>query len=72
MTKRDRRRKLLGHLIEGGTELVSRDVNRTLECQRCGGPLDLRTESMTGRTIEVCRRCRSSQPVQRFLPIAEE
>ena len=73
MPKRDRRRKLLGYLVEGGTELlVSRDLNRPLECQRCGGPVDLRTVSMTGQTVEVCQRCRSSQPVQRFLPVAEE
>ncbi len=72
MTKRDRRRKLLGYLLEGGPDLVSRDVNRTLECERCGGPLVLDTVSMTGQTVEVCRQCQSSHPVQRFRPVAEE
>ena len=62
----------MGYLVEEGSELVSRDVNRTLECQRCGGPLELRTVSMTGQTVEICQRCRSSRPVQRFAPVAEE
>ena len=54
MVKRDRRGELRGHELEAGEELVTRDVNRTLKCTRCGDPLELRTVPMTGRAIEVC------------------
>ena len=70
--KRDRRRKLLGHEQEAGEGLVTRDVNRTLKCTRCGGPLELRTIPMTGQAIEVCRGCGTSHPVVRFRPVEEE
>ena len=69
--KHDRRRKLLGHEQDAGDELVTRDVDRTLKCTRCGGPLELRTTPMTGQTIEVCQRCGTSHPVVRFRPVAE-
>ncbi len=70
--KRDRRRQLLGHEQVAGEELVTRDVNRTLKCTRCGGALELRTIPMTGEAIEVCRSCGTSHPVVRFKPVEEE
>ncbi len=70
--KRDRRRKLLGHEQDAGEKLVTRDVNRTLKCTRCGGPLELGTVPMTGHAIEMCRRCGTSHPVVRFKPVEEE
>ncbi len=72
MVKPDRRRELLGHEVEAGEELITRDVNRTLKCIRCGGPLELRTVPMTGQTVEVCLGCGTSHPVARFRPVAEE
>ncbi len=72
MVKPDRRRTLRGRELEAGEELVTRDVNRSLACTRCGGPLDLRTVPMTGQAIEVCRRCGTSHPVVRFRPVKEE
>ncbi len=69
--KPDRRRELRGHELEAGEELVTRDVNRTLTCTRCDGPLELRTVPMTGQTIELCRRCGTSHPVVRFRPEEE-
>ncbi len=71
MVKSDRRRELRGREVEAGDELVTQDVNRTLKCIRCGGPLELRTVPMT-RTVEVCRGCGTSHPVARFLPVEEE
>ncbi len=71
MIKPDRRRTLRGHELEAGEELVTRDVNRTLKCTRCGDPLELRTVPMTGQAIEVCRRCGTSHPVVRFRPEEE-
>ena len=70
--KRDRRRQLLGHEQEAGEGLVTKDVNRTLKCTRCGDPLEMRTIPMTGQAIEVCRRCGASHPVVRFRPVEEE
>lgn len=72
MAKRDLRHELLGHLLECSGELVTRDVNRTTHCQRCGGHLDMRTLPMTGQMVEDCRRCGTSQRIQRFLPVAEK
>ncbi len=72
MIKPDRRPTLRGHELEAGEELVNRDVNRTLKCTRCGGPLELRTIPMTGQAIEVCGDCGTSQPVVRFRPVEEE
>ncbi len=70
--KADRRRKLRGHEVEAGEELVTRDVNRTLKCARCGDSLELHTVPMTGQTVEVCRRCGTSHPVARFRPVEDE
>ncbi len=70
--KRDRRRELLGHELRAGEDLVTRNVNRTLKCARCGGPLQLNTVPMTGQTVEVCVDCGTSKPVQRFRPVEEE
>ena len=70
--KRDRRKELLGHGQETGDELVTRNVNRTLKCTRCGGLLELRTVPMTGQTVEECRSCGTSEPVVRFRPVEEE
>ena len=70
--KADRRRKLRGHEVEAGEELVTRDVNRTLKCARCGDSVELRTVPMSGQTIEVCRRCGASHPVARFRPLEDE
>ena len=72
MVKHDRRRELRGREVEAGDELVTRDVNRTLKCIRCGWALELHTVPMTGRTVEVCRGCGTSHPVARFLPVEEE
>lgn len=72
MVKPDRRKKLLGRRLEGGGELVSRDVTRAPLCERCGGRLDMRTTPMTGQIVEECQRCGMRQPVQRFLPVAED
>ena len=72
MIKPDRRRTLRGQELEAGEELVTRDVNRTLKCTRCGDPLELSTVPMTGQAIEVCRRCGTSHPVVRFRPEEEE
>ncbi len=70
--KRDRRRELLGHELRAGENLVTRNVNRTLKCAGCGGPLQLNTVPMTGQTVEVCGDCGTTQPVHRFRPVAEE
>ena len=71
MVKRDVRQQLWGHEIETGEELVTRDLNRTLRCTRCGGPLEFRTISMTGQAIELCWQCGTSRPVVRFWPSEE-
>ncbi len=72
MAKRDLRHKLLGHLLEGRGELITRDVNRTIHCEQCGGHLEMRTLPMTGQIVEECRCCGTSQPIPRFLPVAED
>jgi hypothetical protein len=72
MVKPDRRKKPLGRRSEGGGELVNRDVTRAPQCERCGGRLDMRTIPMTGEIVEECQRCGMRQPVQRFLPVAED
>ncbi len=72
MAKRDLRHKLLGHLLEGRGELITRDVNRTIHCEQCGGHLEMRTLPMTGQRVEGCRPCGTSRPVQRFLPVTED
>ena len=70
--KRDRRRELLGHELRAGEDLVTRNVNRTLKCPQCGGPLQLNTVPMTGQTVEVCADCGTSKPVHRFRPVGED
>jgi ribosomal protein L37E len=72
MAKRDHRKKLVGHLLDPSGAPTIRDVNRTVRCERCGGSLDIRTVPMTGQTVEECRRCGTSQPVRRFLPVGED
>ena len=72
VAKSDRRRQLRGHELEAGEKLVTRDVNRTLKCVQCGGPLELHTVPMTGQAIEVCRRCGTSHPIVRFRPEEEK
>ncbi len=72
MAKRDLRHELLGHLLEGTGELVTRDVNRTIHCEQCGGQLEMRTLPMTGQTVEECRRCGTSRLVPLFRPLEEE
>ncbi|MFQ6047035.1 MAG: hypothetical protein ACE5PT_11885 [Gemmatimonadales bacterium] len=72
MTKRDLRRKLVGHFLVGRGELITRDVNRPLVCERCGGELNVRTDSMTGQALEECRRCGVRQAVRRFQPSGED
>ena len=72
MAKRDLRHKLVGRLVEGSGQLISRDVNRTLHCERCGGHLDMHTVPMTGQIVEECRGCGVRKPVSRFVPVAED
>jgi hypothetical protein len=72
MAKRDLRQKLLGHLVEGSGELIIRNVDQTIQCDRCGGHLQMRTLPMTGQLVEGCRHCGTSQPVPRFLPVTED
>ncbi len=72
MIKPDRHPTLRGHELEAGEELVTRDVNRSLKCTRCGGPIELRTIPMTGQAIEVCGDGGTSQPVVRFRPVEQE
>lgn len=72
MAKRDLRRKLLGHFLEGGGEMTERDVNRPVRCDLCGGPLLLRSNSMTGETMEECKNCGASRAVRRFQPLPDE
>ena len=71
VVKPDRRGLLHGHELEVGDELVTRDVNRTMKCTQCGGRLEVRTVPMTGRVLEECRHCGTSEPVHRFTPIEE-
>ena len=71
MSDRDVRRQLQGHFVEGNGELTIRDVSAAAYCERCGGRLDIRTVPMTGRVVEECRRCGTSEPVQRFAPMKE-
>ena len=71
MSVRDVRRQLRGHFLEGDAELIIRDVSAAANCERCGGRLDIGTVPMTGRVVEQCRRCGTSEPVQRFLPMKE-
>ncbi len=72
MAKRDLRRRLVGHYAEGRGELVSRDMNLSAHCERCGGKLDMRTLAMTSQIVEECRRCGTSQLVRRFVPVEDE
>jgi hypothetical protein len=72
MPKRDLRHTLLGHLAEGSGELVIRDVDRTIHCDRCGSHLEMRTLPMTGQMLEECRQCGTSRPVPRFLPVTND
>jgi hypothetical protein len=72
MRRRDLRQKLLGHLVEGSGELIIRDVGRTIQCDRCGSHLEMRTLPMTGQMLEECLHCGTSQPVQRFLPVTND
>jgi hypothetical protein len=72
MGKTDRRRKLRGYELEAGEEIVTRDVNQTLKCTRCGGHLDLLTIPMTGQTVEACQHCGTNNPVARFRPVEDE
>ena len=72
MAKRDLRQELLGHLLEGRGELITRNVNRTIHCEQCGGHLEIRTLPMTGRIVEDCPRCGTSRAVPRFLPVVED
>ena len=65
------RRQLRGHLLEGSTEVTVRDVSAAAYCERCGGKLDINTLPMTDRLVEECRRCGTSEPVQRFTPTDE-
>lgn len=71
MADRDGRHQLRGHFLDSSGELTVRDVSGAAHCERCGSRLDMRTVPMTGRVVEECRRCGTSQPVQRFAPVQE-
>ena len=66
------RGKLLGRLLGGSGELIIRDVNLPIHCERCGGHLEMRTLSMIGEIVEECRQCGASRPVRRFLVAVED
>lgn len=72
MLKRDLRRELRGYFLVGGGELTTRDVNRPLVCERCGGELQVRTDSMTGQALEECHHCGARHAVQRFQALGED
>ncbi len=65
------RDKLLGHLLGGSGELIIRDVNLPINCERCGSHLEVRMVPMTGQIVEECRQCGASHPVRRFLAAVE-
>ena len=71
MSDRDVRCQLRGHFLEGNGELTVRDVGAAACCEQCGGRLDIRIVPLTGRMVEECRRCGTSEPVQRFAPTKE-
>ncbi len=71
MAKRDLRQQLLGHLDGGSGNAVTRDVSLGIRCQKCGGRLDMETDTVTGEVVEECRRCHTRHPVPRFRPMEE-
>ncbi len=69
---RDLRGQLRGHFLEGDADITIRDVSMATFCTRCGDSLDMNTVPMTGRLVEECPRCGTSEPVQRFAPTKEQ
>ena len=71
MAIRDLRRQLLGHCDDGSGTAITRDVSLNVRCQKCGGRLDMLTDTVTGEVVEECRHCRTRHPVPRFRPVDE-
>ena len=71
MAKRDLRQQLLGHHDDGNRKAITRNVSLSIRCQKCGGRLDMLTDTLTGEVVEECRQCRTRHHVPRFRPVEE-